>query len=147
MMGPIRYKAKDFLRRYRAAKLRMESARREIEKQRESLTGITAQIKQDKITGGGGADRMADAVAHIIDAEAALCDEAEAVETALREVLAAINSVPDEMQRAVLMLRYIEGLDWLEIAGRIGYEISNTYIIHGKALAAVDDWLKLCRKL
>ena len=60
----------------------------------------------------------------------------------IREILAAIDSVPDEMEKTVLTLRYIEGLDWITISERIAYEISNTYIIHGRALVEVNRWLK-----
>jgi DNA-directed RNA polymerase specialized sigma24 family protein len=84
---------------------------------------------------------MAEDVARIVDDEESLGDALAEIARKLKEILMAIESVPDEMQKTVLTLRYIEGLDWLPIAERIGYEISNTYIIHGRALVEVNKWL------
>ena len=143
-MTLIRYDnpAKRFLRGYRALLLRRESLLREIERLRESLTGISAPLKDDPVQGSGASDRMADTVARIVDAEEALNPALTEINDRIREILAAIDSVPDEMEKTVLTLRYIEGLDWLTISERIAYEISNTYIIHGRALVEVNRWLK-----
>ena len=143
-MTLIRYDnpAKRFLRGYRALLLRRESLLREIERLRESMTGITAPLKDDPVQGSGASDRMADTVARIVDAEEALNPALTEINDRIREILAAIDSVPDEMEKTVLTLRYIEGLDWLTISERIEYEISNTYIIHGRALVEVNRWLK-----
>ena len=92
--------------------------------------------------GSAAYDRMAEDVARIVDAEEALTAEIAEISKRLAEILEAIASVPDEMQKTVLTLRYIEGLDWLAISERISYEISNTYILHGKALVHVNEWLR-----
>lgn len=133
--------AKRFLRGYRALLLRRESLLREIERLRESLTGITAPLKDDPVQSSGAADRMADTIARIVDAEEALAPALDEINCRIREILAAIDSVPDEMGKTVLTMRYIEGLDWLKISEKVGYEISNTYIIHGRALVEVNRWL------
>lgn len=133
--------AKIYLQRYRAARARYASLCREINDLRESLTGTTVHLKQDVVSTSGASDRMGATVAKIVDMESAISGEAAEVTAILNEVLAAIRSVQDETQRAVLTMRYIEGLDWLKVAERIGYEISNTYIIHGRALVEVNRWL------
>lgn len=135
--------AKRFLRGYRAMMIRRESLLREIDRRRESATGTTVRLKPIVVTGGAGAyDRMAEDVARIVDAEEALTAEIAEISKRLTEILDAIRSVQDEMQKTVLTLRYIEGLDWLAISERIGYEISNTYILHGKALVHVNEWMR-----
>ena len=126
--------AKRFLRGYRALLVRRDSLLREIERRRESATGTTVRLKEINVQSGGAYDRMAEDVARIVDDEESLGDALQEIARKLKEILQAIESVPDEMQKTVLTLRYIEGLDWLPIAERIGYEISNTYIIHGRAL-------------
>ena len=133
--------AKLFLRGYKALILRRESLLREVERMRESLTGTTVQLKQDVVTGSGATDRIGNVVPQIVDAEAAIKPELEDITERIRRIFAAINAAPDEMQKTVLTLRYIEGLDWLEISERIGYEISNAYIIHGRALEEVNKWM------
>ena len=135
--------AKRFLRGYRAMMIRRESLLREIDRRRESATGTTVRLKPIMVSGGSGAyDRMAEDVAIIVDAEEALTAEIGEIGRKLAEILEAIGSVPDEMQKTVLTLRYIEGLDWIGISERIGYEISNTYILHGKALVHVNEWMR-----
>ena len=133
--------AKRFLRGYRALLVRRDSLLREIERRRESATGTTVRLKEINVQSGGAYDRMAEDVARIVDDEESLEDALQEIARKLKEILMAIESVPDEMQKTVLTLRYIEGLDWLPIAERIGYEISNTYIIHGRALVEVNKWL------
>ena len=134
--------AKYYLKGYKALMLRRESLLREIERLRESLTGITAPLKDDPVQGSGASDRMADTVARIVDAEEALNPALTEINDRIRGILAAIDSVPDEMEKTVLTLRYIEGLDWITISERIAYEISNTYIIHGRALVEVNRWMR-----
>ena len=133
--------AKRFLRGYRALLVRRESLLREVERMRESLTGITAPIKQDPVQTSGAGDRMGATVASIIDAETALGGAVAEIDQRLRDILNAIDAVPDEMQKAVLTLRYIDGLDWISIAGKINYEERQTFVVHGRALVCVNEWL------
>ena len=133
--------AKQFLKGYKALMLRRESLLREVERMRESLTGTTVQLKQDVVTGSGSTDRIGNLVPQIVDTEEAIKPELTEINERIKRIFSAINSAPDEMQKTVLTLRYIEGLDWLAISERIGYEISNTYIIHGRALSEVNKWL------
>lgn len=136
--------AKTYLQRYRAARTRYASLCREIDDLRESLTGTTVQLKDDIVTGGGSSDRLGATVARIVDMENALADEGAEVTAILEGVLAAIRSVKDETQRAVLTLRYVEGLNWWKISEQIHYEERQTYTIHGRALEAVNEWLNEC---
>lgn len=134
--------AKQYLARYRAMRAQYASAIREIEDLRASLTGITAPIKGDVVTGSGPSDRMADTVARIVDMEVALGGTADEMHAALTQIMEAIAAVPDATQRAVLQLRYVEGLSWQRIALEINYSDRQTYVIHGCALAAVNRWLE-----
>lgn len=144
MQEPLRI-AKQFLQRYRAMRARYASLCREIEQLRESLTGTTVQLKADVVTGGGASDRMSATVSEIVDLQNELTGEAREANEALEQVLAAIRAVQDETQRAVLTMRYVEGLEWTEIQGRINYEKSQAFVIHDRALAAVYDWMVMRR--
>lgn len=134
--------AKQYLQRYRAARAQYASLCREINDLRESLTGTTVQLRADVVSGSGPSDRMADTVAKIADMEASISGEADKVSAALDGVLAAIRAVPDQTQRTVLTLRYVEGLDWISVQERVGYERTQVYVIHGRALVAVNEWLR-----
>lgn len=134
--------AKQYLQRYRAARAQYASLCREINDLRESLTGTTQALRADVVSGSGPSDRMADTVAKIADMEASISGEADKVSAALDGVLAAIRAVPDQTQRTVLTLRYVEGLDWISVQERVGYERTQVYVIHGRALVAVNEWLR-----
>lgn len=134
--------AKSYLKRYRALLIQRDSLQRSIDAAYERATSCTVRLKPISVSGGAGAyDRMAEDVARISDETAQLQAAKERTERVLAEIMAAIQAVPDEMQRSVLMLRYVEGLDWITISERIGYEISNTYILHGRALWNVRRWM------
>lgn len=134
--------AKRFLRGYKALILRRDSLLREIERLRESITGTTVALKEDVVSGGGASDRMGATVAQIVDAEEALKPVLAEIGREVSRIMAAIESVPDEMQKTVLTLRYIEGLDWVKVSERINYEERQTFVIHGRALEEVNRWLK-----
>ena len=135
--------AKTYMKRYRALLIQRDSLQRSIDAAYERATSCTVRLKPISVSGGGGAyDRMAEDVVRISDETAQLKAAKERAEKALSQIMAAIQAVPDEMQRTVLMLRYVEGLDWITISERIGYEISNTYILHGRALWSVRRWME-----
>ena len=95
------------------------------------------------VSGGNGAyDRMAEDVAKITDETELLRETMGDVSAALKDVLRAIEAVPDEMQKTVLTLRYVEGLDWISIAEKINYERTQTLVLHGRALWSVRQWME-----
>ena len=131
--------AKTYLKRYRALLIQRDSLQRSIDR----AYSCTQRIKPIRVTGGGSVyDRMAEDVARISDETEQLKAAKERAENALSQIMAAIQAVPDEMQRTVLLLRYVEGLDWISIAERINYEERMTFIIHGRGLWAVRKWLE-----
>ena len=135
--------AKTYLKRYRALLARQESIQRAIDAAYDRAYSCTARLKPVNVQGGNAAyDRMAEDVAKITDETEQLRAVKRQVDAALDEILAAIEAVPDETQKAVLTMRYVEGLDWISIAQRIQYEERMTFIIHGRALWVVNQWLK-----
>ena len=135
--------AKTYLRRYRALVIQQESLQRSIDAAYDRAYSCTQRLKPIRVQGGGGAyDRMAEDVARITDETEKLREAKAKVDAALADVLTAINAVQDEMQRTVLLLRYVEGLEWIAISERIHYEERQTFVIHGRALWAVRKWME-----
>jgi len=56
------------------------------------------------------------------------------LEVELLEIENAIETIPDPKARKLLRLKYIDGLDWVEVCDRIGYEWAQTHRIHAEAL-------------
>ena len=139
--------AKTYLRRYRALVVQRDSLQRSIDAAYDRAYSCTQRIKPVHVQGGGGVnDRMAEDVARITDATEQLRDAKAKVDAALGEILTAINAVPDEMQKTVLMLRYVEGLDWRAIQEAVNYEETQIFVIHGRALWHVRRWLESAEK-
>lgn len=108
--------AKTYLRRYRALVARQESIQRSINAAYDRAYSCTARLKPVTVTGGNGAfDRMAEDVAKIADETEQLREAKARVNAALAEILRAIEAVPDEEQKTVLTLRYVERLEWADI--------------------------------
>ena len=135
--------AKAFLRRYRALLLRCDALSEAIQEAHERATNRTVRPNPNKVQSSGGAyDRMAEDACKAADAEMLLEQEMEKVRTAMSEILAAIDAVPDEMQKTILTMRYINGYDWVKIQEKINYEERMPFVLHGRGLVAVNRWLK-----
>ena len=135
--------AKTYLKRYRALVAQQESLQRSIDAAYSRATSCTSRLKPVTVTGGNGAfDRMAEDVARITDETEILRESINKVRAALLEILDAIEAVPDATQKAVLIMRYVEGLDWASIAQGLHYEERQTFILHGRALWQVNRYLE-----
>lgn len=135
--------AKTYLRRYRALVARQESIQRSINAAYDRVYSCTARLKPVTVSGGNGAfDRMAEDVAKIADETEQLREAKARVNASLADVLRAIEAVPDEIQKTILTLRYVEGLNWISISEKIQYEERMTFILHGRALWNVRRWLE-----
>ena len=134
--------AKAFLKRYRALMLRCDALDHAIAEAHERATNITVHLTPDKVQSSGAQERMAEDAIRALDAEQMLRETQEEAKAVLREILAAIRSVPDEMQRTVLTMRYVNGYDWLTIQEKICYEDRMPFVLHGRALEAVNRYLK-----
>ena len=135
--------AKTYLRRYRALVIQRDSLQRSIDAAYDRAYSCTQRLKPIRVTGGGGVyDRMAEDVARISDETEQLKAAKERAEKALAEIMSAIQAVPDEMQKTVLMLRYVEGLEWHKVAVQINYTEAGVYVLHGRALWNVKKWME-----
>ena len=85
---------------------------------------------------------MANAVVNAMDATAKLEEMHRESLGVLREIMEAIESVPDDVQQTILIEHYINGRTLAEIQTDICYEKRNTIIIHGRALWAVWQYMK-----
>ena len=134
--------AKAYLRQYRGLLARCKALSRAIQRAEEEATDVSVHLKPVSVQTSASGDAMPNSVIRIVEATEQLQQEKARCESALADVLAAINAVPDETQKAVLTMRYVEGLPWTEIQGQINYERTQTLVIHGKALQTVSAWLR-----
>ena len=122
--------------------IRRDSIQRTIDMAYDRAYSTSAGVKEVVVQSNGIPDRMAEEVVNIVE-ETKLLDRVKAqIEEALAEILKAIDSVQNETQKAVLTLRYVEGLSWKNIEKAIHYERRQTFVIHGRALRAIRRYLE-----
>ena len=134
--------AKVFLWRYKALSGRVDALQRAIDEAlaRATNTGIT--LKEIKVLSSPAEhDPMARDVCSAVDACEILYQYKAEAETALREILAAIDSLKDERQKEVLTRKYINGDVFPDICEAMHYEKTQVFVIHGRALIEINKWL------
>ena len=134
--------AKAYLMRYRGLKSKCAALERAIRQAFEDATNTTVTLKEICVQTSGGGEMMANAVINAMDATAMLEDQRRECQKVMREIMDAINSVPDEVQQTVLIEHYINGRTLQDIQTDICYEKRNTIIIHGRALWNVWQWMR-----
>ena len=135
--------AKVFLWRYKALSGRVDALQRAIDEAlaRATNTGIT--LKEIKVLSSPAEhDPMARDVCSAVDACEILYQYKAEAETALREILAAIDSLKDERQKEVLTRKYINGDVFPDICEAMHYEKTQVFVIHGRALIEINKWLE-----
>lgn len=136
--------AKVFLRRYIGLMSRVDALNRAIDQAMERAFGISVTLKQVKVISSPAEhDPMAADVCTAADATEILREEKAKAETALREILQAIDSVQDEREKAVLTRRYVTGEGFAQIADALHFSEPAIYVAHGRALVAVNKWLEV----
>ena len=134
--------AKVFLRRYMALCGRVDALQRAIDDAMQRAMNTSITLKEIKVLSSPAEhDPMAKDVCNAVDACAILYREKADAETALREILLAINSLKDERQKELLTRRYVTGQGFKEIREAMHYEETQTFVIHGRALLEVNKWL------
>lgn len=134
--------AKAYLMRYRALRAKCNALERAIQRAMENATNTTVSLKEICVQTSGGGDMMAESVISALDATAFLAEQVKECQKVMREIMDAINSVPDETQQTVLIEHYVNGRTLAEIQADIHYEKRNTIIIHGRALWHVLQYMK-----
>ena len=111
----------------------------EVDRMRERIERVRARLETSALElgipgGSGPGDRVGSGVAMLVDmlAEWRALADGYAASTAL--VACEIEALDEPARREVLRLRYLDGLKWAEIAGRLGYSTIRCYQIHREAI-------------
>lgn len=126
-------KKKEYLREYRdhvRRIKRIESELTELRAMRLSVSG-----RNDGMPRGSGQSDLSGYAAELDQLETSLCEEMRQRCVAYKDIANQINSVVSENEKDVLFYRYINGLDWWEIAEKMNYSERWVLKLHGKALA------------
>lgn len=123
---------KEYLKRYRDLQLTIErlESRIAIEESRaEKVTTILSGMPR-----AGGESFADDTWAALADSKTTYKEKMLNALRVQKEIEEFIESVPGELNRLILQLRYVECLSWPEISDRIHYGLTRTHHLHGGAL-------------
>ena len=135
--------AKAFLRRYLGLSGRVDALERAINAAMERAFNTGVTLKEVKVLSSPAElDPMARDVCNAVDACEILYQYKAKAETALREILAAVESLPDERQKELLTRRYINGEGFPDVAAGMHYSETKMYVIHGRALIEINRWIE-----
>ncbi len=134
--------AKEYLQQYRDAVRRAKAAMDHLDELRAMAERITPNY-----SGGCGrhqtGDRLGNAIAKIVDAEARVDQEITMLIATEREVEWTINAVDNSIFRKLLYERYINGKTWEMIAVLLHYSHQHVvHVLHPKALNAVKHLIE-----
>lgn len=134
--------AKPWLMRYRNLNLECAAIERAIRRAMETATNTTVALKEICVQTSGGGELMANAVISVVDATTILEERRKKALRVMAEIMAAISSVPDDVQRVILIEKYINGRTLQDIQTEVHYEKRNMIILHGRALWSVWQYMK-----
>lgn len=133
--------AKEYLSRYIHLSEKCAALDDTIRKLRERAESITISIDPNKVKSSPKIhDPIAEAVASMADTEKMLeTTRAEAAKS-MTEITKAIMSVKNDRLQLVLLLHYVNGLTWEQIAEVMSYDVRHIYRLHGIALQEVNAY-------
>lgn len=108
-----------------------------LEKLRDHARRVTRAVEASCGRSGFRGDAMAEAVADTVAMEKELLQDYHNLLDKQKEIQQVIDRIPDDFQRMVLELRYLQGISMLGIARRLNYDERTVQRIHHKALSQV----------
>lgn len=130
-------KKKEYLGSYRNHVYRINRIEAELEEIRIMKSNPSA-IRNDGMPRGSDQKDLSDYAAALDEMERELLEERYQRTLAYKDIAKRIKSVKSRYEEDVLFYRYIKGMDWYEIAEKMGYSERWVYKIHGKALAHLE---------
>lgn len=127
------------LRQIRHLDCLIDSKQKQIDRLRSKAKHLRAtDYARDRVQSSnrGGAE---DLIIKICDLEIEIEKEIDELIDRKNKARKAIDAVEDLGLRTILTLRYLEFLNWEEIAVKMNYEYRYVLKLHGKALAAMDE--------
>ena len=139
--------AKRYLKRIRRLDTKINRDIDELHRLKAKVTSITPMLKPDVVSGGGHQDKLAEAMAEIMDLNDHINREIDRFAEMREEIVSAIDDVEDDRLHRVLTLRYVSFKTFEWIACEMGYSYQQIWKIHKKALLTIGKKLKISGKI
>ena len=95
---------------------------------------LTAPVRDVRVRSTPDPARMQAFLSEAADEEKAIAGLQKELEQAMDEIAIYLSFLPDKQMLRIMELRYLECLEWEEIARKAGYFHTSVYRIHKRAL-------------
>lgn len=134
--------AKEYLKQVYLLDKRIDSGLRELVELRALATSVSPTATEERVqTSPSGEAPFTRALSRIWELENTIDEEIDRLVDLKVEIRSVINEVSDCDQQMILRYRYIHFCSWEDIASQMGYGLRWIHMLHGKALAAVEEIL------
>lgn len=144
---------KEFLSRCKWNEQRIKIRREQIQKYRDMALSITASIKDVPSFGGVPSSKIENCAVNIAELESGIEEEIKKLKDEIGIIKEAINLTKDNDLKFLLEARYLQRMNWEEIAVLLSRSYRWTLRLHGKALQEISreaslllEPTPLCRK-
>jgi|LSQX01.1.fsa_nt_gb hypothetical protein len=134
--------AKDYLSQAYRLDVRIGSKLQQVDSLNLLATKCTSTITGMPINPSPSCSPMADAICKVIDLENEISADVERLVDLKREIADVIRLVEDTEYQTLLEKRYLSSISWEQIATDMNYSLRWVYIVHGRALRAVEAIMK-----
>ena len=132
-MTEMNEQKKEYLRQYQRHVRRIKRIGSELAELRAMRVSIS--VNNDGMPRGSGCADLSGYAAELDRLERDLLRERYARIADYKDISGQISKLSSENEKDVLFYRYIKGLEWWEIAEKMGYSERQIHRYHGKALA------------
>ena len=134
--------ARDFLNQAYKLDQRINSKLEQVSVLNDLALKVTGVITGMPHSSNHGSSRVADAVDKIVDLQAEINRDVDALVDIKREITHVIKAVDNTDCRLLLEMRYLCYRSWEQIAVDMNYSIDNVFRVHRKALRLVGEILE-----
>lgn len=134
---------KDYLSGIRNLDMQLKTKIAELKRLRQDICSLQAiDYSKDVVTGGDTMD-LADEIAKLNALSEQIKKECQELIKSKANARAVILRIPDTLQQAVLIYRYINCVDWDVIADKLHYSFSKIMKIHSASIKSFQLYSKM----
>lgn len=135
--------AKELLSRYRSLIRERNAISDEILANFAKATSCTSRISPISSGGVSAAyDRIGENTCDMIDAQSRFEQTNARINETVNRIMNYLDAMENELEKEILIYRYIRGMSWEDIQETIHYERAQTYVIHGRALLSFNKLMR-----
>ena len=124
---------KEELREYRHIDKNIKLYREQIQVLQSEAQCMTARLKEICVDSSGEKDRLSGQIAKIIELKNRLYELEDRLLAQMKRIHIRFGCLP-EREKNLMMLRYVKGMTWEQIAVEMGYAWRQIHRIHSMAL-------------